>query len=153
MADFADKQRHKRGMHPNSLANLKPFQKGGNANPKGRPPKDVSLTSLLKAELEKIPAGEKQGRTWRQLLVLAWLTGAMKNPALLKELLERIEGKVTQPISGGGEPVLVEVVYTIGKGYANGGGVGHAIGQAEGETPSGGHPGAPFLAAPDPKSR
>ena len=108
MADFADKQRSKRGMHPNSLANLKPFQKGGNANPKGRPSKDVSLTSLLKIEIEKVPPGEKQNRTWRQLLVLAWLTGAMKNPALLKELLERLEGKVTQPIGGeGGGPVRI----------------------------------------------
>jgi len=100
-------------MHPNSLANLKPFQKGGNANPKGRPPKDVSLTSLLKIEIEKVPPGEKQNRTWRQLLVLAWLTGAMKNPALLKELLERLEGKVIQGIAGPDDgPIEIKVIYT-----------------------------------------
>ena len=113
MADFADKQRSKRGMHPNSLANLKPFQKGGNANPRGRPSKDVSLTSLLKTEIEKVPPGEKQNRTWRQLLVLAWLTGAMKNPALLKELLERLEGKVIQGIAGPDDgPIEIKVIYT-----------------------------------------
>ncbi len=68
----------------------------GNRN--GRPPKDVSLTSLLKAEIDKIPPGEKQGRTWRQLLVLALLTGAMKNPMLMKELWDRLEGKAPQAV-------------------------------------------------------
>ena len=107
-----DKLRFKRGMHPNSLANLRPFQNGNKANPKGRPPKDVSLTSLLKVEIEKVPPGEKQGRTWRQLLVLAWLSGAMKNAVLMKELLDRLEGKVTQPIGGeGGGEIILRVVY------------------------------------------
>ena len=64
------------------------FLPGSVANPKGRPPKDCSLTSLLKEEIDKVPPDEKQGRTWRQLLVGAWLSGAMKNPVLLKELLE-----------------------------------------------------------------
>ena len=86
------------------------FLPGNNANPKGRPVKDCSITSLLKEELDKIPTGEKQGRTWRQLLVLAWLTGAMKNPVLFKELLERVEGKVLQPIGGqDGEPIKYEI--------------------------------------------
>ena len=114
MDDFTDKQRFKRGRHPNSIANLKPFQKGRTLNPHGRPPKDVSLTSLLKQEIEKIPPGEKHNRNWRQLLVLAWLTGAMKNPVLFKELLDRLEGKVVQPVGGaaGGEPVKVEITVS-----------------------------------------
>lgn len=100
-----NKNGNKRGMHPNSQKNLKP-------NLGGRPRKDCSLTSILKEEINKIPPGEKQGRSWRQLLVLAWLTGAMKNPVLLKELLDRLEGKVTQPIAGeGGGPVTIKVVY------------------------------------------
>lgn len=68
------------------------------ANPNGRPRKDVSLTSLLKTELDKVPEGETKGRTWRQLLVLAWLTGSLKNPTLLFELLNRLEGRPVQPI-------------------------------------------------------
>ena len=102
MDNITDKPRAKRGVHPNSLANLKPFQNGNRANPNGRPKKDVSLTSLLKEEINTIPPGEKQGRTWRQLLVLAWLSGAMKNPVLMKELLDRLEGKVVQPVDASG---------------------------------------------------
>ena len=97
-------------MNPNSLKNLRPFQAGNRANPAGRPPKDCSLTSLLKEQIDTIPPGEKNGRTWRQLLVLAWLTGAMKQPVLMKELLDRLEGKVTQPIAGeNGEPIRYEI--------------------------------------------
>ncbi len=101
MAEIADNigiRQHR--IHPNSLANLEKgkFKKGENHNPKGRPPKDVSLTSLLKEQIDTIPPGEKQGRTWRQLLVLAWLTGSMKNPTLLKELLDRLEGKIKESV-------------------------------------------------------
>jgi len=91
-------RRKQHNMHPNSLKNLRPFQKGNQANPLGRPRKDVSLTSLLKEEIEKIPEGEKEGRTWRQLLVLAWLSGSLKNPFLFREMLDRLEGKVAVPI-------------------------------------------------------
>ena len=89
------------------------FLPGGTANPNGRPRKDCSITSLLKGEIDKVPLGEKKGRTWRQLLVLAWLTGAMKSAVLFKELLDRLEGKVSQPIEGvaDGEPIkhVIEV--------------------------------------------
>lgn len=110
MPEMTDKTRCKRGMNPKSLANLRPFQKGNKANPDGRPLKDCSLTSLVKSLIDTVPPGEKQGRTWRQLLALAWLAGAMKNPVLMKELLDRLEGKVSQPVTGeGGGPVKVEI--------------------------------------------
>lgn len=97
----------KRPMNPRSLANLQPGQKGSPPGP-GRHPKDVSLTTLLKEELEKIPEGEKHGRNWRQLLVLAWVTGALKNPVMLKEILDRIDGRPTQPVHiGGGLTITV----------------------------------------------
>jgi len=108
MANTTGNQRFARGMNPNSLKNLKPFVKGKSGHP-GRTPKDVSLTSLLKEQIDTIPPGEKQGRTWRQLLVLAWLTGAMKNPILLKEILDRLEGKVAIAVTGeGGRPIKVQ---------------------------------------------
>lgn len=89
----SDKQSKNRNLIPGR------WKPGESGNPKGRKPKDLTLTSLLKAELDKIPTGEKQGRTWRQLLVLSWMTGAMKHPALLAELLNRVEGRPVQPIT------------------------------------------------------
>jgi hypothetical protein len=114
-----DKMRSKKGLHPNSLANLKKIKPGEVRNPNGRPRKDVSLTSLLKAEMEKIPEvydknGKKNTRTWRELLVEAWLRGALKNPVLLKELLDRLEGKVAQPVTGeGGGPIKSEITINV----------------------------------------
>ena len=102
---------NKRGLHPNSLKNLENGRRPWH-NEKGRPKKDVSLTSLLKVEIEKIPPEEKQGKTWRQILVLAWLRGAMTNSTLLSLLLERLEGKVVQPVAGeDGKPIVIKVVY------------------------------------------
>ena len=116
MADnITENQRYTRGKNPNSLKNLKPFVKGTSGHP-GRTPKDYSLTSLLKEQIDTIPLGEKNGRTWRQLLVLAWLTGAMKQPVLMKEILDRLEGKVTQPIAGeNGEPIKYEITVKDGE--------------------------------------
>lgn len=77
----------------------RPWKKGQSGNPKGRPPKDVSLTSLIKEYLETVPDivrkdGTRNTKTWRELIALAWLTGAADgNQALLKELLDRLDGK------------------------------------------------------------
>ncbi len=109
-----DKTRYCKGKHPNSLKNLRPFQKGNSGNLNGRPPKDVSLTSLLKKYIETTPAlidGKPNTKTWRELLVETWVFASHKgNPVLFKELLERLEGKVTQPVSGeGGGPIAVKI--------------------------------------------
>lgn len=74
------------------------WKKGESGNPKGRTPKDVNLTSLLKTELDKVPSFERKGRTWRELIVLSWLKGSLKNPTLLFEMLNRLEGRPVQPI-------------------------------------------------------
>jgi hypothetical protein len=101
-------------MNPNSLKNLKPVQKGEVRNPKGRPRKEYCLTSMIKSELDKIPPGEKQGRTWMELIVLAILKSVLKgNPAVIKEVWERLEGKVSQPLEHnveGSKPLKIEVV-------------------------------------------
>src|SRR5262245_37311436 len=76
----------------------KRFVKGQSGNPKGRPPKHECLTSLLKEELENISSADKEGRTWKELIVLATLKLAMKgNAAALREVWERVDGKVRHP--------------------------------------------------------
>lgn len=119
MAEIStDKARGGKGKHPNSLANLRPFQKGNHANPNGRPRKDCSITSLLKEELDKICPADKQKRTWRQLIVQAWLQGCIKSgrgqSMLLGQLLDRVDGKVVQPIGGAedGRPIKVEITVS-----------------------------------------
>ena len=102
----------KRGIHPNSLKNLeiareKGFKKGKSGNPNG-----YSLTSIVKQLLKDVPeiqiGGKRNTKTWRQLIAQAWLVGSYQgNATYFKELLERIEGKVALPITGGqGEPLI-----------------------------------------------
>lgn len=97
----------------NRYRGLKPFKPGQSGNPKGRPKKDVSMTSLLKKYLDEIPAVKignniNTTKTWRELIVEAWLVGSYKgNATLFKELLERTDGKVAQPLTGAGGGDLV----------------------------------------------
>ena len=133
---------NKRGMHPKSQANLdagkQSWKPGQSGNPEGlslkRRVSDIlrePKRSLSKEETKKVKAIE--------LLARAIVEDAIKGSKEdRKEIWERLDGKLSLGISVAGD---VEITYTIGKGYANGGGVGHAISQAEGETPSGGHPG------------
>jgi len=101
----------------------KPFAPGNNANPNGRPKKTACLTSLLVDELKKKPklkdgAGHANDKTWAQLLAEALPAAAYK--ALLKGdikpyalILERVEGKVAQPLSGAdGEPLALNIVVS-----------------------------------------
>jgi hypothetical protein len=100
----------KKNINKNSLANLRPAKKGEVRNPHGRPVGGLAV--LLQKEIEKICPGDKQGRTWKELIVIATMTLAMKgNATALKEIWERMEGKVTQPVSGpDGGPVQLEYV-------------------------------------------
>ncbi len=101
-----------RGKHPNSLKNLEKGQRmawkeGKSGNPNGH-----SLTGLIKKLLSDVPdiqiGGKRNTKKWRDLIAQAWLVGAYQgNPTYFKELLERIEGKVAQPVTGAeGEPLI-----------------------------------------------
>ena len=86
---------------PNDRRRLPPvetrWKKGVSGNPRGRPKKSDSLTSLLKKEIKKICPADRQKRTWEELMVLATLQLAMKgNAAALKEVWERLDGKILQ---------------------------------------------------------
>jgi len=92
--------------------------KGQSGNPKGRPRKDYSITSLAKELLDQ-PADERflspsdYGKTWRQAIAKALLVGALKlNSGIMKELLDRLEGKPVQLIGGEtGGAITLRVVY------------------------------------------
>lgn len=84
----ADARRRAHGFGPR-------WKKGESGNPAGRPRRDLTLTTLLKDEIEKICPLDKEGRTWRQLLVIGTMRLALKgNSIALKEIWERLDGRV-----------------------------------------------------------
>ena len=93
------------------------WKKGVSGNPRGRPKKRDSLTSLLKEEIAKICPADREKRTWKELVVRATLQLAMKgNATALKEIWERLDGKIVQPekvqLTGPeGRGVEISVVY------------------------------------------
>ncbi len=99
-----------RGLHPNSLGNLKPipFLPGNNGGP-GRPISDRAREKLA----EDCPF-DSQGRKWKEVLPEAMLRQALSRTEGMRELLDRVEGKVP----GDQPPVTnINVVFVIGKGY------------------------------------
>ena len=72
----------------------RPFPKGVSGNPGGRPKKEFSLSAIAKAAIEADPKiAERIVKRWLDQ-VLAGKTEARR------DLLDRLEGKVTQPVSG-----------------------------------------------------
>jgi hypothetical protein len=91
------------------------WKKGTSGNPRGRPKKQDCLTQLLREEMQRICPADREKRTWKELIVRATLQLAMKgNPTALKEVWERLDGKVlqTEKELGGGKQVTIEVVYS-----------------------------------------
>ena len=82
----------------------------GNSYGKGRPRNELSLTNLVREKLDEICPYDSQGRTWREYLVDRWLAHSIDNFPYFRELTERLEGKVLQPIGGeNGEPIKYEL--------------------------------------------
>ena len=99
-----------------SKPQLKPAWKPGQSgNPKGRPPYAKTLTSLLRDEIEKICPQDREKRTWYQLIVLATMQLAIKgNPTALKEVWERLDGKVKQDLGltgADGGPIDINIAH------------------------------------------
>jgi len=94
------------------------FLPNNRANPKGRPPKDKSITNLMREMLDK-PADKKflskedYGKTWRQVVAKALLVKAIRGDSMaIRELLDRLEGKPVQLIGGEtGGAITLRVVY------------------------------------------
>ena len=84
------------------------FVKGKSGNPKGRPKKDVSITSILKDKLDTVPEIEVNGqpnkKTWRDLIAEAMLTKSAEGDIrTIQELLNRVEGRVIEKVEQTGE--------------------------------------------------
>lgn len=82
--------------HPPEDTKWKPGQSG---NPKGRPKNIKYLSEMLREQLDQVPDtidGKKNTKTWRDLICDSILRAAVRGnqPAITKELLDRIEGKV-----------------------------------------------------------
>lgn len=90
--------------NPESLKNLRPRKKGEPAlNPNGRP-KAESLTAVLNRMMEEKCPQDKQGRTWKQLIVISTLQNAMKgNASAQKEVWDRYDGKLKEHVDIGAD--------------------------------------------------
>ena len=91
---------------PNSgHENIKPhmWKKGQSGNPKGRPKKGKRLTDIIEKYLPMVPEIDENpdGKTYQDLIAEALLIGAVKgNAVLIKEVLDRVDGKVPLPVTG-----------------------------------------------------
>ena len=86
------------------------FLPGNNANPEGRPRKELSLTSIAKAMLEAHPE-------MAQEIAKKWLEQSKSGVTeARRDLQDRIEGRVALPIQAKVE-IQGEVNWIIGKGY------------------------------------
>ena len=116
MSEAKDKIRRNKGWD-----NLKPCKKGEVRNPKGRPPKDRSLTEALKEiapQILEINIGGKKNTTKTAIQLLAlgmYLKGIKGDASMAREIADRVEGKVAQPISGPGENGAFPFTLTIDK--------------------------------------
>ena len=91
--------RKKRVMHPNSLANLKPYAPGTNGHQGG-----YSLLARLKHTMEKPLVKPSDKAPVGEHIVYETLQGALAHePTPFKEVWDRLEGKLTQDValSGG----------------------------------------------------
>src|SRR3990167_4595188 len=88
-----------------NLKTLKPFKKGVSGNPKGKVVGTLSMTTKIKEFLMTFaPDGETYADKLRKATVLRAIT---KSDVLVKEILDRMDGKVVQPtdITSGGNKI------------------------------------------------
>jgi len=105
-----EKPKYPRGKHPNSLNNLKPYKKGEHGNAHGRPRKEQSITEAVRVLLREGTLQDLEQKSGKsdpivRALAIRWLRRALKRYPELSMLLDRLEGKVTQPIGGGDKPI------------------------------------------------
>jgi hypothetical protein len=96
-----------------SRKNLKKFSSENQPKKKGRPKGSLSLTNEIKKILESVD--ENSQKPVAELFATAVVKQAMKgNPAYLKEILERVDGKSPDKTENSGKdggPVTLTIVY------------------------------------------
>lgn len=76
------------------------FQAGVSGNPHGRP-RTKPLSDAYRALLNKKDPNDKEGRTYAEVIAMAQVKKAIDgDPRAVAEIADRVEGKVTQPVSG-----------------------------------------------------
>jgi len=101
---------NRRGMSLNSHKNIVKAQEVLRGNNHAK--KDYSITRIQRGMLP-LPCPYAQGKTWAEWLAERGMALAAENAAYYRELLDRLEGKVTQPIGGeGGEPIKTEIIVS-----------------------------------------
>ena len=101
----------RRGMHPNARAAIQPapnpIKKGEVRNPQG-----FSVTSRVKLAIARddVCPYDPQGRVWGEALKDSMLRQALNKVDGMRELLDRTEGKVTQPVDAEGK---LEITYKV----------------------------------------
>ena len=86
----------------------------GNSCGHGRPRNEMSITAKQREMLPLLCPYSKKDETWLEWLADRGLALAGENPAYYRELMDRLEGKVTQPVEG---QIKEDISFTIGKGY------------------------------------
>jgi hypothetical protein len=96
-----------------SLKNLQKFSSENQPKKKGRPKGSVSITNEIKKILKS--KDENSRKSVAEILAAQILRQAMKgNPVCIKEIFERIDGKVpnkTENVVKDGGPVTMTIVY------------------------------------------
>ena len=86
----------------------KPFQKGVSGNPKGRPKKADFLADIMREKLAEMDP-DVGLHTRAELVVLCTYELALKgNAAALREVWERMDGKVTEEVNVTGNINIVD---------------------------------------------
>jgi Family of unknown function (DUF5681) len=88
------------------------FEKGKSGNPNGRPPKGKAITDEIRKYLAET---SDEGLTKAQAIAAVWIKKVMEgDTTALKLLVEHLEGKAVQPISGDEDrPSLLDGIQII----------------------------------------
>ena len=110
-----NKNGDRRGIHPNSRANLQPprWKPGQSGNPEGLSLKR-RVSDVLRDPLKSLSKEDAKRTKAIELLAQAIVQDAIKGSKEdRKEIWERLDGKVIQGIAGAGDgPIEIKVIYT-----------------------------------------